>query len=123
MGAHYDTGQKDSDKLMREVEYVDGRGRKFMVKLAHDDPGNNPELGIPVGPPDIVDTFDLSEEAKVALHNQLFARKLWNYDEIRKRPKELFAALQAALSISVQKLQTAYTEHEREPEYTESVEV
>lgn len=101
---------------MKKVEYTDGRGRKFLVLMDEEDDESKAEDGIPVGPPDIVDDLDLPENIKVELHNQLFRRKLWNATEVTKRPKELQGALQAALSINIQKVHKAYIDYEKEPE-------
>jgi len=102
---------------LKKVEYTDERGRKFLVLIEDEESIDKASDGIPIGPPDIVDKLDLPENIKVRLHNQLFQRGLWNNSEVRKRPRELQGALQAALAIDIQTLHQAYVEYEKEPEY------
>ena len=98
---------------MKEVEWTDERGRKFLSKLENHEPEEDAPLGIIIGPPDITDELGLPDEVAVKLHNQLFNRKLWTMRDIQRRPRELPAALQAAIGISVQKVTSAYAAYEK----------
>lgn len=57
-----------------------------------------------------VDELDLPEPAATRLHNQLVARRLWDWPAVKKRggANVLFGALQAALKIDVVKLTNLY---------------
>jgi len=97
---------------MKQVEWQDERGRKFISKLENHEPDENAPMGIFVGPPDIVDELGLPEEVAVLLHNELFARKLYTMKDITRQPNQLFAALQRAFNVSVQKIMSLYSEYE-----------
>jgi hypothetical protein len=94
------------------VDYTDEHGRLYRVKLPDDVPDEQAELGIPVGPPDVVDELGLPEPFATRLHNELHNRSLWNHREIRRRPGALQGALQAALRTDFQMLSQAYYEFE-----------
>lgn len=83
-----------------------GDGRKYVVLVE----GENEIL---IGPPEgLVDNFGLSEETATRLHNILLERELLNYKIISARTKDVFGALQEALSIDVQRLVEAYHRYE-----------
>lgn len=98
---------------MKQVEWSDERGRKFISRLENHEPDDDAPLGILIGPPDIVDGLGLPEETATILHNQLFARKLWTLKDIQKQPQQLIGALQAALGVNVQKIMSLYAEYEK----------
>lgn len=98
---------------MRKVEWKDERGRMFLSMLENFEDDSKASQGIVVGPPNIVDDLNLPEDVAVRLHNQLFQRKLWTLRDINKQPQQLFAALQSALNIDVQKIMSLYAEYEK----------
>lgn len=98
---------------MRQVDYEDERGRKYRVKLPHGVPESEAEKGVPVGPPDVVDELGLPEPFATRLHNMLFKHQLWTINEVRKKPKTLFNALQVAMKTDVNGLMAAYMDLER----------
>lgn len=100
---------------MRTHDYVDERGRKFRVELPEGVLDEDAQLGVPIGPPDVVDVLELPEPVATRLHNQLFDRQLWGMKELRRNTPALEAALKKALRIDVQLLHQAYTEYEKEP--------
>lgn len=100
---------------MRLVTYEDERGRKYLVKLPEGMGDDEAELGIPVGPPDIVDALSLPDEIATRLHNELFNRKLFDLDTVTKNPRALSAALQAAYRLDVQTLHEAFFNHDKIP--------
>jgi hypothetical protein len=97
---------------MRQVEYTNGSGRRFLVRLPDDAPDEDAPIGIPIGPPEIVDDLDLPEPLATRLHNQLAARRLWTYKDIQRRSSDLQGALQAALQLDVQAIAEAYKAYE-----------
>lgn len=88
------------------------KGRKYLVGLPEG--VENINLGIPLGPPDIMDDLGIPEPMATRLHNQLFARKLFTLVDIRRRPSEVQAAIQSALRLDAARIVTAYAEAEKE---------
>lgn len=86
---------------MVRVEHVIG-GRKYSALTD----GTNVIIE---GPPEgLVDEIGMTEPTATNLHNALFTRGLFRYEDIVKRPRELQGALQEALQIDIQKLSEAY---------------
>ena len=100
---------------MKQVTYLDPKGRKYLMMVESTDSEEMYQYGIPIGPPDIVDELGLPEEVATELHNQLFQRKLWSIKEVNKHPKAVFAALQATFRINQQMIFNAYMNYEKEP--------
>ena len=98
---------------MKQVEYIDERGRKYLVSLPANVPDSEADKGILIGPPDVVDALGLYEPLATRLHNELFANKLWNVHEVRKQPQLLFSIFQRVLKADVHRLMSAYMELER----------
>jgi len=98
---------------MRQVEYADERGRKYLVSLPDNVSDSEASKGVLIGPPDVVDALGLHEPLATRIHNELFANKLWNVHIVRRQPKLLFGILQRILKIDVHRLMSAYMELER----------
>jgi len=98
---------------MKQVEYTNELGRKYIVSLPDNIPDSEAERGILIGPPDVVDALDLYEPLATRLHNELFANKLWTVKDVRRNPKLLFSIFQRVLKVDVHKLMGAYMELER----------
>lgn len=64
--------------------------------------------GLVIGPPDL-SSLHLPEDVEIALNNELFARGLITQRDTIKGRQEIFAALQAAFAISVDKIMRCYT--------------
>jgi len=87
-------------------------GRKFLVGLP--DGVEDVNLGIPMGPPDIMDALELPEQIATRLHNQLYNRSLLTLADIQRRPAEVQAALQSALRLDAARIVAAFAEAEKE---------
>jgi len=98
---------------MKQVEYTDERGRKYLVTLPDNVPDSEADKGVLIGPPDVADALGLHEPLATRIHNELFTNKLWNVHIVRKQPKLLFGILQRVLKIDVHRLMSAYMELER----------
>ncbi len=92
---------------MKEAKYTDAAGRQWAVLLPDGMPDGDATLGIPLGPPSM-GPLGLPEEVEVRLHNQLFARRLFSAKDVRARRIEVFAALQAAFAIDMQRIVALY---------------
>jgi hypothetical protein len=99
---------------MRQVEYQNELGRKYLVGLPDDVPDAEAEKGIPIGPPDVVEELGLPEPFATNLHNALFDHKMWNIHVVRKNPKLLFGILQRIIRVDVHKLMEAYAKLEKD---------
>lgn len=94
---------------MERIIHTDEKGRKYDAWK-----GDDGQFVI-IGPgEDLVDSIGLPEPFATRLHNVLHSRGLLNSRDVRKRSKELFGALQEALSIDVQRLNEAYFQYEQE---------
>lgn len=93
--------------MARRVTYEDSKGRKYLVDIPDDAPDSHAKLGAPVGPPDLK-PLNLPLQIEVRLNNQLYDRGLFAKEDLRHRRAELFAALQAALSIDVNVLDSLF---------------
>ena len=99
---------------MKFTDYEDERGRKYRTKLPDEAPMEEAPMGMPVGPPDVVDYIGLPEPLATRLHNLLHERELFTIDDVRKRPRVLFGVLQSALKVDVNILMEGYREAGRE---------
>lgn len=96
-----------------EKQEVEIDGRKYMAYVS-------PEAGVPgamviIGPPEgLVDTLGLPKDFSDRLHNILFRRKLYTYNDISK-PGAANGAMQEALELDAQKLAEAFSKFETEP--------
>ncbi len=92
---------------MKDVDYTDADGRRWRVHAPDGCPPDRYSEGIPVGPPALA-ALGLPLELEVRLHNVLHARKLFTLRDVLSRPKDVQAALQEALKLDMQRLQTLY---------------
>ena len=94
---------------MKEVDYLDDYGRRWRVRVPDDCPIDSYSEGIPVGPPSLAD-LELPVGIEIRLHNELHGRRLFAFRDVQRDPKGATAALQAALKLDLQRLQTLYKE-------------
>lgn len=85
---------------MKDAFYVDSAGRKWATRLPDDASDTDAELGIPIGPPSL-EALRLPEEMEVRLHNQLFDRRIFTFEQARANKLNVQAAMQAALKLDV----------------------
>lgn len=94
---------------MTTVDWSDDDGRRHRVQVPEGCPEDMYPEGIPVGPPSLA-SLALPLQIEVRLHNQLHSRGLFSARDALRRPGELQAALQAALKLDVQTLQTLFVQ-------------
>ena len=75
--------------------------------IPEDSPDSEAAVGIPVGPPPL-DGLSLPLKIEVALHNQLFARKIFSEKDARKNLDGIRASLMAALQSDVNRILAIY---------------
>lgn len=94
---------------VREVS--DEKGRKYM---AHVDDSVPPGGYIVIGPPEgLVDELGLPEPVATRLHNILFDRKIYKFQDL-SRNGVAFAVMQELYSVDTQKLAEAFAKFEKE---------
>jgi hypothetical protein len=104
---------------MRTIEHTDERGRKYKVRLPDHAPDEDADLGIILGPPDVVDELELPEPFATRLHNQLYNRGLYTLSDVRKKRTLLQGAIMAAVGVDAQLLTQAYQNSEKEVDLVE----
>lgn len=82
-------------------------GRWYMVKVPDEEVEEYFSRGLIVGPPDL-SSLNLPEDVEAKLHNELFVRGLITRKDAVKKRNDLFAALQAALSVDTEKVLRCY---------------
>ena len=88
--------------------YTDGDGWRWRVEVPAGSE-DRPETGVVLGPPDVRDALpDLPPEFARRLHDELFNRGLFTMADVRRRPAELGAALQAAYRVDLSLLRMLY---------------
>ena len=95
---------------MKVVDYTDEQGAKWRVRVPDDMAPDEYHEGIPIGPPDIIETMmqrGWNEEAAIRLHNALFDRGIITKKDVL-RIRDVQAALMAALKTDAQTIQTLY---------------
>ena len=90
----------------RRVEYRDEIGRLWQMQVP-EGYETMPEAGICLGPPDLSD-MGMPVDVEVRLNHELYHRQLFTQADVRRRPNELQAAIQAALKLDVGKLRNLY---------------
>lgn len=98
---------------MIQHDYTDERGRQYRVLLPAGVPESEIDKGIPVGPPDVVDSLGLPEPLATRIHNKLFEKQIWNATEARKQPNVLQGILRSALMLDVHRLMEAFVDLDR----------
>lgn len=84
--------------------YTDSDGRMFRVLVPE---GGDPKYGVIVGPP-LLDNLNLPTVTMIKLHNELYHRGLFTYDDVKNRRSEVMSALQSALKLTIEGIVEAY---------------
>lgn len=98
---------------MKKVTHTDERGRQYAYLMPDGVDDSAVESGIMIGPIDVVDILDYPDEIKTKLHNELFNRGIMNYNDARKKPGQIQAAIQSALRMDVAVIQDAFFNYEQ----------
>lgn len=77
------------------------------VSVPDDEPEENYSRGLIIGPPDI-SRLGLPEEIEARLHHELFVRQVITRKDALKKRNEIYAALQAAFSLDVDRILECY---------------
>jgi hypothetical protein len=91
----------------RVVVWVDDMGRKYNSIIPANAGDSAAAMGVKYGPPDL-DALGLTKDASVRLHNELFDRGLFTYEQVKRSLGEVLGALQQALRVDAQTITTLY---------------
>ena len=91
---------------LKRASWTDPEGRKKVVLIPEE--SDQPEMGIPVGPPPLTD-LDLPLELEVRLNNELVNRGIITPVEALRNRAEISLAIQSALKLSVDRIIQMYT--------------
>lgn len=91
----------------RVVVWTDSDGRKFNSVIPANAPDSAAPKGVKYGPPPLTE-LGLPKDVSVRLHNELFAQGLFSFDDVRYRIGDITSAIQQALRLDAQTVQTAY---------------
>lgn len=99
-------GSRPGGPALVQATYEDEDGRQWAVMVPV---GQKTDLhmGIPAGPPDLR-PLGMPKDVMLRLHKQLFNRRLLTRRDLRGRPRELFAAIQAAYRVDVAAVSSLY---------------
>lgn len=92
---------------MRDVSYVDRDGRNWATRIPDSAPDSDAPLGILIGPPSLQD-LGLPKDLEIALHNQLFFRKIFTSGDVKKRRVDVIGAIRDAYKIDAEKIYVHY---------------
>lgn len=92
---------------LTRTTWIGPDGRKWLRGVPEGAPASDAAIGIPLGPPDLSD-LGLPDEIHVRLHNALYDRHVFSYQDARKDPREINSALIAAFRVSVQRILQLY---------------
>ena len=98
---------------LKEVTHTDKDGRMSVVRLPDSASESESHMGILVGPPSL-ESLELPLDVEVRLHNQLFERKLFTLEDVRRKHGQLMAAMMAAFKPHTSSLMRIYMESKKE---------
>lgn len=100
--------------MVKRVEYLDTEtGKLYLVELPDDQSEDMARFGVVLGPPDL--NIDLGGFA-TRVHNELYYRKVFTFEDCRRRPMDVVSAVQQAVKLDAQVVTEAYYKYEKEKE-------
>lgn len=99
----------NGNHALKEVTYKDPDGRLWARKIPQDAPLSEAEYGIPIGPFPL-ESIDLPtpQDFLIAVHNQLFHRRIFTLEDLRRRRGDVAAAIAAALRLDTETIAAAW---------------
>lgn len=91
----------------RRATHREADGGEYTVWMPADAPPAMTAFGTRLGPPPL-DELGLPDDTRVRLQNQLNARGILTYDDLRRRRSEAINAIQAAFRVDVNALEVLY---------------
>ena len=93
--------------MSKIVTYTDPQGRMWAKTLPDNVPDSDAAMGFELGPPSLA-ALGLPLEVEVRLHNELFARRLWTFDDVRRRRLDIQGAIQSAFKVDLGRIYDLY---------------
>lgn len=84
---------------MRQVEYRDPVGRRWVTLIPEGQPDETAPMGIPVGPVSL-ESLRLPLDFEVRLHNAFVASGLLTERDVRRRIPDVMSAIRSVLRVS-----------------------
>lgn len=91
-----------------EATYTDEDGRVFSVLVPPERPDLDPREGVLLGPVAALADLGLPLPLEVALHNGLQSRRIFDYEDARRRPNEVVSAVMAAVKLDAGRVIESY---------------
>lgn len=92
---------------LRFAMWTDPEGRKWRTAIPDAAPDHEAKRGVPAGPPSL-EPLGLPLDIEVRLHNELVARKIFTYDDARKKRADVANALSSALKVDTSRIIDLY---------------
>jgi hypothetical protein len=93
------------------VDYATPDGRKYKSELPLEAPLSHASRGVRWGPPDL-SPLGLPPQIAVRLHNELFARNLFTYRDVRANMNEVVSAVMHTFAVDAQMIASIYYQRE-----------
>jgi hypothetical protein len=93
------------------VDYEAPDGRKYKVLLPEGAPASHASRGVRLGPPDL-SRLELPPALLVRLHNELFARNLFSYRDVKANMNEVVSAVTHTMKVDAQTIAAIYYDNE-----------
>lgn len=100
--------------MSRIVTYTDAKGRMWAKNLPDSVPDSDAAMGFELGPPSL-EPLGLPLDMEVRLHNELFARRLWTFADLKRRPVDVQGAIQSAFKVDAGRIFELYQRITPEP--------
>lgn len=92
---------------LKFVMWTDPDGRQWRTAIPDSAPDHEAKRGVPAGPPSL-EPLGLPLDVEVRLHNELVARRIFTYDDARKRRADVANALSSALKADTGRIVDLY---------------
>ena len=94
---------------LREVEWRDTVGRRWIAMLPDDMPDEMAAMGLQYGPVSLA-PLDLPLKYEVLLHNELVQRKLLTWDAVKKNPAAVEGAIRSIVRAGAHEIIACFRE-------------
>lgn len=98
---------KSGSSRLRHAFWTDQDGRIWRTVIPEDAPEHEARKGVPAGPPSLL-PLGLPMDVEVRLHNELVARKVFTYDDARRRRADVSNAIVSALKVDTSRVIDLY---------------
>lgn len=90
---------------VREDVYIDSKGRYFKVLLPDYEP--DASKGMIIGPP-LLDELGIDEDLMIRLHNELYRRQVFTFEDAKRRMDEIGWAISSVMKATAERVVEIY---------------